>query len=110
MSSPKLRDADPNFVEPRIMLAETPNNKARMTWRSNATGEVIAAAPNFFPVGRLHLADLEFKRGDYDQAEKNYKAYIAREEEPPRKAGRSLGWRIVRSQHVPFSSQCPSNP
>lgn len=87
----KAADADPNFVEPRIMLAEIAEQQGKDDVAIQRYREVIAAAPNFFPVGRLHLADLEFKRGDYDQAEKNYKAYIAQEEEPLRKARAKLG-------------------
>ncbi len=87
----KAADADPRFVEPRIMLAEIAEQQGKDDVAMARYREVMAVAPTFFPVGQLHLADLEFKAGQYAEAEKNYKGYLAQEEDPLRKARARLG-------------------
>lgn len=99
----KAADADPRFVEPRIMLAEIAEQQGKDDVAMARYLEVMAVAPTFFPVGQLHLADLEFKAGHYAEAEKNYKGYLAQEEDPLRKA-RAAGLRIAPLQPVRSSS------
>lgn len=104
----KAADADPRFVEPRIMLAEIAEQQGKDDVAMTRYREVMAVAPKFFPTAMLHLADLEFKSGQYAEAEKNYKAFIAQEDEPQRKARAQLGLRNCAfaakaiQQPVPF--------
>ena len=87
----KAAAADERFVEPRIMLAEIAEQKGEDAVAIQRYREVMAIAPRFFPVAQLHLADLEFRGGQYEEAIKNYKGYLAQEEEPQRKARARLG-------------------
>jgi outer membrane protein OmpA-like peptidoglycan-associated protein len=87
----KAAGSDPRFVEPRIMLAELAEQEGKDTEAIAYYREVMALAPGFFPVAQLHLADLEFRNGQYAEAEKNYKGFLQKEEEPVRKARARLG-------------------
>lgn len=87
----KAAKADERFVEPRIMLAELAEAEGRDNEAITLYREVMAIAPRFFPVAQLHLADLEFRTGQYAEAEKNYKGYLEKEQEPQRKARARLG-------------------
>lgn len=87
----KAAAADERFVEPRIMLAEIAEQKGEDAVAIQRYREVMSIAPRFFPVAQLHLADLEFRSGQYEEAIKNYKGYLAQEEEPQRKARARLG-------------------
>lgn len=87
----KAAAADERFVEPRIMLAEIAEQQGKDDVAMARYREVLAVSPRFFPVGQLHLADLEFKSGQYAEAEKNYKGYLALEEDPLRKARARMG-------------------
>ncbi|MFN3876382.1 MAG: hypothetical protein ACK4L7_10780, partial [Flavobacteriales bacterium] len=44
-----------------------------------------------FPSAQLHLADLEFRNGQYAEAERNYRGFLESEQEPQRKARARLG-------------------
>lgn len=104
----KAADADPKFIEPRIMLAEIAEQKGQSEVAMARYREVMDINPNFFPVAQLHLADLEFKAGHYTEAQKNYEAYLKQEQEPQRKARAKLGVRNCEfaaraiNQPVPF--------
>lgn len=104
----KAADADPKFIEPRIMLAEIAEQKGQSEVAMTRYREVMTINPTFFPVAQLHLADLEFKAGDYAAALKNYEAYLEQEQEPQRKARAKLGIRNCEfaaraiNQPVPF--------
>jgi len=104
----KAADADAKFIEPRIMLAEIAEQKGQSDVAMTRYREVMALNPGYFPVAQLHLADLEFKAGQYAEATKNYEAYMQREEEPQRKARAKLGIRNCEfaaraiNQPVPF--------
>ncbi|MBL7950970.1 MAG: OmpA family protein [Flavobacteriales bacterium] len=104
----KAAETDPSFVEPRIMLAEIAQRKGKDDVAMMRYREAIAINPRFFPVAQLHLADLEFKAGQYAAAEKNYTEYMKQEEEPQRKARAKLGLRNCEfaakaiHQPVPF--------
>jgi len=104
----KAAEADPRFLEPRIMLAEIAEQKGEDAVAMARYREVMAINPRFFPVAQLHLADLEFKAGDYAAAKKNYTSYMTEEEEPQRKARAELGLRNCEfaaramEQPVPF--------
>lgn len=104
----KAAEADPAFVEPRIMLAEIAERSGKDDVAMTRYREAIALNPRFFPVAQLHLADLEFKAGQYAAAEKNYAEYMKQEEEPQRKARAKLGLRNCEfaakaiNQPVPF--------
>jgi len=87
----KAAAADERFLEPRIMLADIAERKNDDAEAMKRYNEVIAINPRFFPVAQLHLADLQFKSGQYAQAEKHYIAYLEQEEEPVRKARARLG-------------------
>ncbi|MBX2974291.1 MAG: tetratricopeptide repeat protein, partial [Flavobacteriales bacterium] len=104
----KAAEADPKFIEPRIMLAEIAEQKGQSDVAMARYREVMALNPGFFPVAQLHLADLEFKAGHYAEAQKNYEAYLKQEQEPQRKARAKLGIRNCEfaaraiNQPVPF--------
>lgn len=104
----KAADADPGFIEPRIMLAEIAEQKGQSEVAMTRYREVMAINPRFFPVAQLHLADLEFRAGQYTEALKNYEAYLKQEQEPQRKARARLGVRNCEfaaraiNQPVPF--------
>lgn len=87
----KAADADARFVEPRLMLAEIAEMEGKEQEAIDRYREVMAIAPRFFPSAQLHLADLEFKKGEYAEAERNYKGYLEKEQEPQRKARARLG-------------------
>ncbi|HRH38167.1 MAG TPA: tetratricopeptide repeat protein, partial [Flavobacteriales bacterium] len=87
----KAAAEDPKFIEPRIMLAELAEQEGKDGEAIKWYREVLAISPRFFPVAQLHLADLEFKGGQYAEAEKNYTAYLKAEEEPQRKARARMG-------------------
>jgi len=104
----KAAKADPRFVEPRLMLAELYDELGRDAEAIARYREVMALAPRFHAVAQLHLADLEFRTGDYDAAERNYKEFIGKELDPQRKARARLGLnscafaREARANPVPF--------
>ncbi|MBL0126657.1 MAG: PD40 domain-containing protein [Flavobacteriales bacterium] len=87
----KAAAADPKFVEPRLMLAEMAEQQDHDADAIRYYREVMAISPRFFPSAQLHLADLEFRSGQYAEAEKNYRAYLEKEQEPQRKARARLG-------------------
>jgi outer membrane protein OmpA-like peptidoglycan-associated protein len=87
----KAAQADERFVEPRIMLAEIAEQRGQDDEAIARYREVMAIAPRFFPTAQLHLADLEFRNGQYVEAEKNYKGYLEKEQDPLRKARARLG-------------------
>ncbi len=87
----KAAAADERFVEPRIMLGELAEQAGKDAEAIAHYREVMAIAPDFFPVAQLHLADLEFRAGQYAQAEANYRGYMSKEQEPLRKARAKLG-------------------
>ena len=87
----KAAQADERFVEPRIMLAEIAEQRGQDGEAIARYREVMAIAPRFFPTAQLHLADLEFRNGQYVEAEKNYKGYLEKEQDPLRKARARLG-------------------
>ena len=87
----KAAQADERFVEPRIMLAEIAEQRGQDDEAITRYREVMAIAPRFFPTAQLHLADLEFRHGQYAEAEKNYKGYLEKEQDPQRKARARLG-------------------
>lgn len=87
----KAAAADERFIEPRIMLAEIAERQDKDAEAITRYREVMAISPRFFPVAQLHLADLEFKGGEYAAAEKNYRSYVQQEQDPQRKARARLG-------------------
>jgi outer membrane protein OmpA-like peptidoglycan-associated protein len=104
----KAAAADPRFVEPRLMLAEIMAGKRNDAEAIRYYREVMDLAPRFHPSAQLHLADLEFRSGQYDAAEANYRNYLAVEVDPQRKARARLGLdncafaRHAMQQPVPF--------
>lgn len=106
----KAADADPSFVEPRIMLAEIAQRKGQDEVAMTRYREAITINPRFFPVAQLHLADLEFKAGQYPAAEKNYAAYMKQEEEPQRKARAKLGLRNCEFAATAIHQPVPFEP
>lgn len=104
----KAAEADPRFIEPRIMLADIAERNGKHEVAMTRYREVMAIDPEFFPVARLHLADLEFLSGQYAAAQRNYEAYLEQEQEPQRKARARLGVRNCEfaaraiQQPVPF--------
>jgi outer membrane protein OmpA-like peptidoglycan-associated protein len=87
----KAADADKAFVEPRIMLAEIAERTGKDQEAIAYYREVMTLAPAFFPTAQLHLADLEFRRGDYAAAERNYQGFLKKEQDPQRKERARLG-------------------
>ena len=87
----KAAEADKAFVEPRIMLAEIAERTGKDEEAIAYYREVMTLAPTFFPTAQLHLADLEFRRGDYQAAEQNYQGFLKKEQDPQRKERARLG-------------------
>ena len=104
----KAAKADARFVEPRLMLAEIEEMKGNDLAAIERYREVLSIAPRFHPVAQLHLADIEFRTGQYDAAERNYKAFLEKELDTQRKARARLGLdncafaRHALQQPVPF--------
>ncbi len=104
----KAAKADARFVEPRLMLADILEAQGKDQEAIEHYREVMAIAPRFHPVAQLHLADLEFRTGQYDVAERNYKSFLEKELDPQRKARARLGLdncafaRHAIQQPVPF--------
>ena len=104
----KAAKTDERFVEPRLMLAEMLEGQGKDMEAIERYREVMAIAPRFHPVARLHLADIEFRTGQYDAAEKNYRDLLEKEMDPQRKARARLGLdncafvRHALQQPVPF--------
>ncbi len=104
----KAANADPKFVEPRLMLAELKNGQGDDQAAIQYYREALEIAPRFHPVAQLHLADIEFRTGQYDAAERNYKAFLEKEADPQRKDRARLGLnncafaRRAIQQPVPF--------
>ncbi|MEZ4807851.1 MAG: OmpA family protein [Flavobacteriales bacterium] len=87
----KAADADPRFAEPRLMLAEIAERQGNDAMAIQRYREVMGISSRIFPVAQLHLADLEFRGGQYAEAEQHYKAYLSVEDDPQRKARARLG-------------------
>lgn len=104
----KAANADAKFVEPRLMLAELMSGQGKDNEAIDHYREALAIAPRMHPVAQLHLADLEFRTGQYDAAERNYKAFLEKELDPQRKDRARLGLnscafaRRAIDQPVPF--------
>ncbi len=104
----KAAEADAHFVEPRLMLAELLGDQGRDQEAIARYKEVMAIAPRFHPSAQLHLADLEFRNGRYDDAERNYTAYMETELDPQRRTRARMGLdncafaRRAIQQPVPF--------
>jgi len=87
----KAASSDPKFVEPRLMLAELADGQGKDDVAIKYYREALAIAPRFHPVAQLHLADIEFRNGQYDAAERNYRAFLEKELDPLRKGRARLG-------------------
>jgi len=87
----KAAEADKAFVEPRIMLAEIAERTGKDEEAIAYYREVMTLAPTFFPTAQLHLADLEFRRGDHAAAERNYQGFLKKEQDPQRRERAKLG-------------------
>ncbi len=99
---------DPRFVEPRIILAEMEEMKGNDQAAIEHYRVVLSVAPRLHPMAQYHLAELEFRTGQYDAAEKNYTAFLEKEVDPQRKDKARLGLdncafaRRAMQQPVPF--------
>jgi tetratricopeptide (TPR) repeat protein len=99
---------DPRFVEPRVYLAEMEEMKGNDQAAIDHYRVVLSVAPRLHPMAQFHLADLEFRTGQYDAAEKNYTAFLEKELDPQRKEKARLGLdncafaRRALQQPVPF--------
>ncbi len=104
----KAAAADEKFAEPRLMLAEMHEMKGEDDQAIVRYREALAIAPRLFPTAQLHLADLEFKRGEYENARRNYQGFLEKEKDPLRKERAQLGLRNCNfaaeamKQPVPF--------
>lgn len=87
----KAAQVDPRFAEPRLMLAEIHEEQGRDKDAIVRYREVMAMAPRLHPVAQLHLADLEFRQGEYDAAERNYRGFLDKERDPVRVRRARLG-------------------
>jgi outer membrane protein OmpA-like peptidoglycan-associated protein len=87
----KAASSDPKFVEPRLMLAELADGQGKDDVAIKYYREALEIAPRFHPVAQLHLADIEFRNGQYDAAERNYRAFLEKELDPLRKGRARLG-------------------
>src|SRR5436190_5303876 len=87
----KAAQADEHFAEPRLMLAEMLEEQGKDAEAIARYREVLAISPALFPIAQLHLADLEFRSGQYPEAERNYREFLKKEDEPQRKARARLG-------------------
>ena len=87
----KAAAADEKFAEPRLMLAEMHEMRGEDDKAITRYREALAAAPRLFPTAQLHLAELEFRKGMYAEARKNYEAFLQKEHDPQRKERARLG-------------------
>ncbi len=87
----KAASADEKFAEPRLVLAELHEMLGEESEAINRYREALVIAPRLFPTAQLHLADLEFRSGQYDAARRNYESFLQKENEPERKARARLG-------------------
>jgi outer membrane protein OmpA-like peptidoglycan-associated protein len=101
----KAAAADDRFAEPRLMLAELYEEMGKDDEAIARYREVMSIAPRLFPAAQLHLADLEFRAGQYGEAEKNYKEYLQAEKEPQRRARARLGL-----ENCAFAAQAVQRP
>ncbi len=101
----KAAAADEKFAEPRLMLAEMHEMRGEDEQAITRYREALTAAPNLFPTAQLHLADLEFRSGQYDIARRNYHEFLQKEHDPQRKARALLG-----IQSCDFAPQAVKEP
>ena len=87
----KAAAADDRFAEPRLMLAEMHEMRGEDDKAIARYREALAVAPTLFPTAQLHLADLEFRKGMYAEARKNFEGFLQKEIDPQRKARAELG-------------------
>lgn len=76
---------DPRFIEPRIYLAEMYEERGLSGQAMDYYGQVVAISPRYFTPAALHLAELEFTAGRYDDAEKHYRLSLDVDGDPVRK-------------------------
>lgn len=106
----KAAKADPRFVEPRLMLAELMDAQGKDETAIAYYREALTIAPRFHPVAQLHLADIEFRNGQYDAAERNYKAFLEKEYDPLRKDRARLGLRNCDFAREAITRPVPFEP
>lgn len=104
----KAAAADPRFMEPRIYLAEMHEQRGADQEAIRVYRGVIAINPTYFPPASLHLAELELRQGDYDEARKHFQLAIQVDRDPARRKRAELGIanvdfaRHAVQQPVPF--------
>ena len=106
----KAAAAEAAFVEPRLMLAEIAEQKGNDAEAIRRYREVLGISKGVFTVAQLHLADLEFRGGQYEEAEKNYRAYLAAEDDPQRKARARMGIENCAFASVAITHPVPFEP
>jgi outer membrane protein OmpA-like peptidoglycan-associated protein/Tol biopolymer transport system component len=87
----KAAAADERFAEPRLMLAEMHEMRGEDAEAITRYREVLAISPRLFPTAQLHLAELEFRSGQYDAARRNYQVFLQKELDVQRQAKAKLG-------------------
>jgi outer membrane protein OmpA-like peptidoglycan-associated protein/Tol biopolymer transport system component len=106
----KAAAADERFAEPRLMLAEIHEIKGEDEKAIARYREALAISPQLFPTAQLHLADLEFRSGQYDAARRNYEAFMQKENDPQRKARALLGLKNCDFAEHAMQQQVPFEP
>lgn len=81
----RAAELDPRFIEPRIYLAEMYEERGLSGQAMDYYGQVVAISPRYFTPASLHLAELEFTAGRYDDAEKHYRLFLDVDGDPVRK-------------------------
>lgn len=81
----RAAELDPRFIEPRIYLAEMYEERGLSGQAMDYYGQVVAISPRYFTPASLHLAELEFTVGRYDDAEKHYRLFLDVDGDPVRK-------------------------
>ena len=87
----KALKLDAEFVEPRFTLAELFAMQDKHADAMAAYREALAKSSRFFPNAYLHLADIEFRDGQYLAAEQHYARFIELNEDPVREQRAQLG-------------------
>lgn len=107
----KCAEADPDFMEARLLLGEFYESEQRLPEAEKEYQWAMDKNPLFFPNARFHLAEVQFAQGKYDAAESNYRAFLDLREAAPTLQGRAqLGLESCAFARQATASPWPFDP